>query len=96
MNDELKILQDLFLGYFHEDWPEEYGTPVQAVTQFIDESSPEELNLAASAIDALLAGNPSEDELKEILFDDMESHYDPTIDGVTLRTWLEQLRAKFS
>ncbi len=41
--DDFSVLQDLFGGYLHEDFVEEYGTATEALRTFLSDASGDEI-----------------------------------------------------
>jgi hypothetical protein len=80
-------LRDL-AAVFGEDWPEAYDDePMNAVDDFTARQSDSASRLP-DEVAGILAGNPSEDELAELI-EELDPLYDPTEQGWTYRDWLQ-------
>ncbi len=67
--EQYPTLQDLFGGYFHEDFSEEYGSPAEAAQAFLSDASMEEIadvQKEWSALQKNLAGKPWDDILSAL------------------------------
>jgi hypothetical protein len=79
----------LFLtAYFHQDWDDHWGTPQNAVKEFAQKRSAEQLDVVIREIDALRAEVIDEGQLAEILFEDLGCNYY----SESYRDWLLWLR----
>ncbi len=79
-------LRDL-AAVFGEDWPEAYeDEPMNAVNDFVARQRDSAARLP-DEVAGILAGNPSEDELAELI-EELDPLYDPTEQGWTYHDWL--------
>jgi hypothetical protein len=80
-------------AYLTLDWPEEYGDPWSALADFI-RSEPALAPQLPVEIATLLDGQPSENQLRALIVDDMGSGYTPEGDGTSFREWLSQVQTR--
>ena len=84
---EREVLQRLFgAAYLGEDWNVIYGSPEQALAQFV-RWHPEEASRLPADIETFMATTSSEDELADEL-DALGCAYSPSAEGKTYREWL--------
>jgi len=91
-DSEFPALFQLFGGYFHQDWHEEYATTRDAVSAFVREAPPDAVSAAVRELDQLLAMDLDEAALSRILREGFDCNYVPQVDELTNRDWLVQLR----
>jgi len=83
---------DYFFGvYLHEDWPDDYGNEWTALDAFMAEGPAEDPQLFRADVTRLLAEDPSEDDLRKLILDDLGCYLNPEVDGWTYREWLQAL-----
>jgi len=83
-------LVHLFGSYFHQDWMEESSSPQDAVERFAYSESPHLVSLALADVRGLLARNPSEALLQQLL-DAWGCEYYLPEDGISAREWLNRI-----
>jgi len=86
-------LRHLFERYFHQDAFLDDPDWEAIVQRFQREVPGRGLAAVREALDALLSGGSSEDELADLL-DDANCMYDPSADGLTVEAWLRAVRAQ--
>lgn len=86
----------LFAGYFHQDWALDDRTTDDVFRNYIATSTVPQLVDAVAELDRLLAEPLDEVGLHEVVWRGLVLGYDPTIDGLTLREWLEATRRRIS
>jgi CdiI immunity protein len=91
-DSEYPALFQLFGGYFHQDWHEEYVTTRDAVNAFVHEAPPQAVRAAVEELDRLLAQRLDESALSRLLQEGFDCNYVPQVDEMTNRDWLAQLR----
>lgn len=96
MTHRLTSTEQVLGGYLHQDWPGEFSTVDAAVTAMIDAEPRELREAAASEIDALLARETDEAQLRTVLTDEAGCYYDPASDGSNYRDWLNGLAARLA
>lgn len=92
MNDRRRAfphLNHLCGAYFHQDWVLEAPDTAGVITTFVRESPPERLRATVAELRALLDSEDPPD--LDRLLDDLSCEYLPAADGLTARTWLEQV-----
>ncbi len=89
---EYPALYQLFGGYFHQDWREEYADPDAAVHAFLEEAPPDAVIAAREELDDLLARGLGEDSLRALLERGFDCNYVPDNQGERPSHWLESLR----
>ena len=90
MTDEVfppSAFDRLVKGYFHQDW-DLSGPNAKAVLEEFARNEPDDVAGAREAAAALLDSGRDEDELAHEL-ETFGLHYDPEIDGLTHREWLQ-------
>jgi hypothetical protein len=83
-------VRTLFGGYLHQDFPEDYGGPWEAVRQYCADSSAADMTLAANQIKEILERFPDEKQLSDVS-DRLGSEYYPPGVGQTYRDWFVEL-----
>lgn len=92
MSTNLPNLDEIFGGYFHQDWQDDAPTAMGIVDRYLSEWPQAEVASAADELQALLA-SATEEELAGWL-KALGSYYAPTADGLTCRNWLDQVLKK--
>jgi contact-dependent growth inhibition (CDI) system CdiI-like immunity protein len=88
---QFPTLDYFFSVYLGEDWPDDYGSEWAAIDAFISEGPPEDPQLFRAEIATLLAEHTSEDEVRKIVLDDLDSCLVPEVNGWKYRDWLQAL-----
>ena len=78
-------------AYLHQDWPLDHEDVWDAVQEFARQSSASDLAAALTRAERLRAEDLGEEGLRRVLVDDIGLGYWPPGDGLTFRTWLDQL-----
>jgi CdiI immunity protein len=89
---ELPALYQLFAGYFHEDWQEEFETPDAVVRGFAGDAPASAVRAAISELDRLLGAGLDEPGLARLLADGLDCDYIPQSDGLTASAWLSRVQ----
>jgi len=84
------LLWQFFGGYMHQDWRDDYADEWAAVEGFVQDA-PTKVAAFRREIATLLTEHPSEDEVRELVLDDLESSYLAEVAGWTYRAWLQAL-----
>ncbi len=84
-------LWHFFGAYMHEDWRDDYVDEWAAVDGFIADGPPEDPELFRAEIAQLLTRYPSEEEVRKIVLNDLESCYLADVNGWKYRDWLQAL-----
>ena len=79
-----------FIGFFHQDWRDEYPDAATAVATYVDDESLDHRKAARQELLQLLARCDSESELSAAV-DKLGSSYHPPGVGETYREWLEKV-----
>jgi len=87
---ELRALADLFRRYLHEDWAIDGDTPWDVVDEFIG-NEPQLAERLPSEIHEVLSQQPTEEQLRQLVHDELICSYLPTADGWTYRAWLSAI-----
>lgn len=75
-------------GYFHQDWFYDHSSSDEVILYFLSrESSDRCLALRQEIIDLL----SNEKEISKEFIYELNGYYDPTVDGLTAREWLESI-----
>jgi len=93
-DSEFPALFQLFGGYFHQDWHDEYATTAAAATTFRLEAPPAAVGAALAEIERVLAMRLDERTLGRLLHDGFGCSYVPQVDELSNEQWLRQLRAQ--
>lgn len=84
-------LDYFFGGYMHQDWHDDYANEWAAVDAFVAEGPSETADLFRAEIALLLARHPSEEDVRKIILDDLDSYYLVDVSGWKYREWLQAL-----
>jgi hypothetical protein len=84
---ELQALADLFRRYLHENWAIDGDTTWDVVDEFIS-NEPQLAERLPSEIDEVLSHQPTEEQLRQLVHDELICSYLPAADGWTYRAWL--------
>lgn len=82
-------LRQLFVGYFHQDWKAESGTPEGAIRAYAGGNPADSRALAVAGLTALVTSELSDPQIGAIVMDDYGSYYSPRFNGVSWRRFLE-------
>jgi hypothetical protein len=88
---EYPTLDHFFGCYMHQDWHDDYPDEWAAVEGFIADGPPEDPKLFRDEIAQLLAQHPSEQEVRRIVLEELESFYLADVSGWKYRDWLQAL-----
>lgn len=83
-------LWQFFGGYMHQDWRDDYVDEWAAVEGFARDA-PARVEALRAEIATLLTQHPSEEEVREIILDDLDSYYLVEVNGWKYRDWLQAL-----
>jgi hypothetical protein len=84
-----EALHQFFAAYFHEDWPEEFTNPDEAISAYVAEGRrQDELEELATRIASYAGGCSDDKALERSLFADLGCYYVPSADRLTARDWL--------
>lgn len=75
-------------SYFHQDYQDEAGEPIEVVESFRDSEPADVVQALHTEIVALLASAATDEDLARIWLDDAGAYYDPEFDDITARQWL--------
>lgn len=91
---EFQNLRTLFGGYLHQDWPDEFSTPDEAITAFKEGNSQESVEGACKELDEVIPLIEQMQAPEKFLCDVLWCYYCPEADGLTIVKWLEHVRKK--
>ena len=91
-DSEFPALFQLFGGYFHQDWHEEYATTQAALSAFLRDASTPTTAAVVADIDRVLALHLDDAALHRVLIEGLDCNYVPGIDERPVDQWLRQLR----
>ena len=91
MTYNLKVSSQLLSCYFHQDWPEEFGSETLAIEAMINSEPRETLNEALKEVHELLLTPVSEADLREVMTHDAGCYLDPSYKKLSYRQWLEKI-----
>ena len=91
-DSEFPALFQLFGGYFHQDWHEDYATTRDAASAFVRDAPPDGVRAAVRELDQLLDMRLDEATLSRLLREGFDCNYVPQVDELTNHDWLVQLR----
>ncbi|GMA25744.1 hypothetical protein GCM10025864_35030 [Luteimicrobium album] len=87
MRDTLIYLAET---YFHQDWDLNAPTPLGVLQSFKESEATETVGSLRADVQSLLAGDPTEERLRDIWFHQGRADWDPTRHGwTTFREWFE-------
>ena len=93
-DSEFPALFQLFGGYFHRDWRDEYDTPAAALSAFLEEAPPAAVREAVVELDRLLELPLGQDGLGRLLRQGFDCNYMPSTDGLDDSQWLRLVRER--
>lgn len=85
-------VQDFFLSYFHQDWKLD-DPSVDAVLERFKRDAAESVPTLVAELVELSALPVPENVLRDHVLRRYNLNYDPQIDGLTMRHWLEHVNA---
>jgi len=91
-DDQFPALFQLFGGYFHQDWREEYTSADDALAAFKNEAPIGALHDALVEIDEVMSLQLDDPDLGRLLTDGLASNYMPHTDGLSNTQWFVHLR----
>jgi hypothetical protein len=95
MIEEYPTLFQLLGGQLNQDWTDEYASPDEAIQAFIDEWPVESKDAARRELDDFIDRIRGIPNPARALFE-LSCCYDPTVDGWSVVSWLEHVRAKLA
>lgn len=88
-------ISNFFAVYFNQDFPDDYGTPDQAIQAFKNDAPVAYLHRAATGAEDLAGSVDDEGALRELMFD-LGLEYMPWADGwSSAHAWLRYLAELF-
>ncbi len=81
-------LFNLFGGYFHNFWPEHYGTWEGVVASIINENPPAVIQKGLAELKVLLEEDFDEETLRKVVARDLGANIYPPGMDMTYREWL--------
>lgn len=84
-------VQDLFLSYFHADWRLDDSSPDDVLRHFASHD-PKAAQQVVAEIDEIIDLDAPEDTVRTHMLARYDLHYDPSVDGLTMRQSLRQAR----
>lgn len=84
-------LGQLISCYFHQDWMDEFKSYLAAIEAIRTSETEKRIAESRKEIRDLLAGEPSESDLRSILIDQIGCYFQPHSIGLDYRLWLEHL-----
>jgi hypothetical protein len=88
---EYPNLRQFVAAYLHQDWPDYYATPWDALDDFIRRQGPSDCQSLVREIDSLL-DESDEDAVRRVVVDEMGSNYRVEADGLSYVGWLRAVR----
>lgn len=85
---EYPTLWQFFGGYLNPDWPDEYANEWAALDDYLTDD-PDSGPLFRGEVKRLLAEHPSEEAVREVIFEDLGSAF--LARGWKYRDWLQAL-----
>jgi len=85
-------LYQLFGGYFHEDWRDEYDSSDVALRAFVSEAPAQAIAAARDELDRLLSSGFDDAALTRLLEHGFRCDYVPATDGITSSQWLAHVQ----
>ena len=85
-------LKDFFAAYFHEDWLVDAAGPDEVISAYLNDGpTRDELLGLSDSILRFADGGLDDARLEQALFAELGCYYQPSIDQVSARAWLEQI-----
>lgn len=94
--EHFDVLGQLFGCYFHQDWPSEFESDVEALRAIATTEPREQVVAGLDEVEKLLSIHRSETELREIMIDEVGCYFEPQSVGMSYREWLGRVREVFS
>ena len=83
-------LDDFIGSYFHQDWRLDHTSRAE-VASLLVRTRPELARSVTQDLQALLAENRTDEQLRDILLAQYHLYYDPWGDEISMREWLSGL-----
>ena len=93
--EKLNALEQLLGCYLHQDWLDEFDDDAAALRAILESEPKEQIAAGVGEIDALLAAELFENDLRTILVDQVGCYFDPSSEGLTYKQWLGRVRSAF-
>lgn len=95
MHDPDKTAMRAFFGaYFHQDWQLEAQNPDSVIIAYIKDATNTTLIQLRTELLAFLNDCLSDHEIEQKLFREFACYYQPSMDGISARGWLQDLVQK--
>ncbi|WP_376766012.1 contact-dependent growth inhibition system immunity protein [Amycolatopsis pithecellobii] len=85
------MLEYLVSGYFHEDFDLEADAPLGVVEKFAHNEVGAFCDALIEELNIIQSRGLSDSDLKKIWLEDLQSSYDPEVDGITYSRWFAQM-----
>lgn len=95
MERQKNALGQLLGSYFHQDWPDEFGSDFEALQAIVEFETADQLRDGVKEIDLLLNESYSEVELRDILINEIGCYFEPESQGISYVNWLTRVRDAF-
>jgi hypothetical protein len=89
--DHLQTLEMFFPAYFHEDWCVDSATWQEAITEYLELSTPDERRKLSDAIRQYSLQFDNDSELERSLFMELRCYYLPSGGGQSAKAWMDEL-----
>jgi hypothetical protein len=89
-------LATLLQAYLHQDWAEDYSSAWDGLQAFLDEEGSAAATGLVEDIRLVMAEQPSEDQLRELVIGELGSGYYPPGDGMGFGAWLAEVAKRAS
>ncbi|WP_413230265.1 contact-dependent growth inhibition system immunity protein [Kitasatospora herbaricolor] len=86
-------MEYLAASYFHQDYRLESDSPIGNLGRFLENEGAAAGQELLSEIQVILSCDMSESEIREIWIETYRSAYNPGVDGITNRKWMECMAA---
>ena len=91
---EYRHLRTLLGGYLHQDWPDEFSTPDEAIAAFKESHPSEAVERVCKELDEVIPLVEQMQDPERFLCDVLWCYYCPEADGLTVANWLIHVREK--
>lgn len=87
---QYSALDDFIGSYFHQDWRLDHASRAD-VANLLVRTRPELARSVTQDLQALLAENRTDEQLRDVLLRQYHLYYDPWRDEISMREWLSGL-----
>ena len=95
IDNKYPALRQLFSGYLHQDWSEEFGSPDMAIDAFAESEPTESIKKAMQELKIIIDSDYRDNEVLNLL-NELGCYYEPTVDYTSVMSWIKDIKKKLS